>query len=148
MNSITTYTGIDDFINLDEFNYTKSLKIEGTLDIDDELNDLLSFSVSKEFIEYKCINTFCETNYENLNIDGNIILINNKVNLNFEYSIKNSARINIFNESLFKTTYIPIENYFNEDLDIQLFTVDLFSNILHNKKVYYAINLMVCINCR
>lgn len=148
INSLMTYTGIDDIENLDNYTFFKKYKVDGYIELDEELDELLSFSVLKECINYKYIKVFDESNFEDIDIFGNLMIVHNKFNLNFEYSSKNSSRLNIFSTEIFKSIYISLEDYYNDDLDIQLNILDLHAGLINNKKIYYAINVVSCINCR
>ncbi len=148
INSLMTYTGIDDIDNLDNYAFFKKYKVDGYIELDEEIDELLSFSVLKECINHKHIKGFDESNFEDINIFKDLIIMHNKFNLNFEYSSKNSSRLNIFSTEIFKSIYISLEDYYNDDLDIQLNILDLHAGLINNKKIYYAVNVASCINCR
>lgn len=148
INSLITYTGIDNIDNLNEYEYCKKYILSGHIEVNDEVSELLSFNVSKESIGYKCINTFVDSNYEKVDISGDLIIIHNKFNLSFEYSVINSPRLHILTKEFFKSIYISLEDYYNESFEVGLHILDLHTTLLSSKKIYYCINISNCINCR
>lgn len=146
-NSLITYLGIEDFEDLNNFEDFKSYKIEGSIIIDDEINDLLSFALSKECIDYNYIESFEECNFENLNIYGNLLVLNNEFKISFEYSSYNdTSRLNMISKTIYNSTYLSLENYSGENLDVNLTTLDLFCSTINSHEIFYCINMVVCIN--
>lgn len=145
-NNLLTYIGIDEIEEVSRFTYKSNHIIDGYICIDEEVEDLLTFSIDKECISYKYIESFKEYSFDNTKIYGNIIIINNRFDLNVEYSnSKVSSRLNIFNKTIFKSIYLSLENINDENIDINLFIADINCSLL-NKKLYYCINIIVCIN--
>lgn len=145
--SLINYIGLDSIHNIDNFDYIKPYKLEGSFSLENSINDLLSFSLNKECVDYKSLKVFDETNLEDQSICGNIIIIHSKFDLSFEYSnTMNDSILNIFNKNINDCTYVSLENYENENLDINLFTTDLHCCKLSENKIFYCMNMIICIN--
>jgi hypothetical protein len=145
--SLINYTGLDSIHNIDNFDYIKPYKLEGSFSLENNIYDLFSFSLSKEFVDYKNIKTFNDINLDDEGVFGNIVIIQTTFNLSFEYSnTKNNSILNIFNKNINDCTFVSLEDYENENLDINLFTTDLHCCKLNENEIFYSINMLICIN--
>lgn len=143
---LVSYMGID---ALDDYNYrwVRPYKLEGSFVVSDNIKDLLSFMVNKSCINYKVINTFDCSNYNNDDFFGNIIILNNKFDFNFEYcSTENSSLINALNQSVYNTTFVSLENFNFQNLDINICITDLFCSNIDKNEIFYSLNMLIYIN--
>lgn len=144
--NIINYMGID-YENNKKYAYKFPYKIDGVLNMDKDLYELLSFSISKENLGYKVIDFFNDSNFDNELYFGNLIIITNHFQLNFEYALSdNPTKINYSNHNIYHAIHISIPNYNNEDLNIKPYICDLFCSLLEDNNIYYSIGVMLCIN--
>lgn len=145
---LINYIGVDNF-SINSFKWIYPFKFEGTLFIKDNIQDLLSFSISKNFINYKVINTFEDINFEGYEVKSNLVSINNKFDLFFEYGSSDQvSKMCIFNDTIYKSFLISLDYYENNSLDINILITHLFCKKLSNNNIFYCVNLIVGINPR
>lgn len=144
---LINYVGIDDVNTIYKFQKVIPYKLEGTIKRDLPISNLLSFGFSKECVDYKVMDFFEDTNYDDENFYGNLLVINNKYDLNFEYSSNNAgSTLNMFHYKLFNANYISLKDYNYSDLEITLLTKDLFCTLNSDKEIFYCANIIIGIN--
>lgn len=144
--NLINYLGVDLNYN-DNFDYVKNHLIEGIFKINDSIKEILTFSVSKEHLNYKVLESFYETNLEGVCIFGNIIIINNKFDLSFEYGTNDEfSKIGIFNKVINSSTFFSLKDVEYSNLEITLLVNDLYSKLISDTEIFYSIDLSICVS--
>lgn len=141
--SLINYSGLDNidsniYENLYRFNFNKNI-------IMDNLYDVLSINTDANIVKYKTIDIFEDSNYEDLNVESNLIILNCKFIFMVEYSnLDNKNCIHICECVLYKSFLIfPSKNKIYKD--INMYIIDVTSNFLKNEifiDVYVGFDLI------
>lgn len=144
--SLINYNGIDNS-NYNEYNWIFNDCIEGYISLDESIHDLLSFSVIKSNNGYKYIESFNDSNVDGECIYGNLIIIKNIFELNFECSYKKTPnKISFSTYTFHDARYVSLNNYNNNSLKIKLLIDDLFCSLVDEKNIFYCIKFIICID--
>ncbi|MGL4913403.1 MAG: hypothetical protein ACRC3Y_13335 [Romboutsia sp.] len=142
-NKLLELSGID---TLESYNFKWRIekKLEGYLDFTNK--ELIGASISKEVINYKILDGFEDSNFDNLEIYNNIIVLNNQFNIALEYSQGSDfGRLNLLNHRFYKTFTTSLKNYNFNNLEIDLLIIDFNLYPLEEKLYYYA-DILIGIN--
>lgn len=143
---LINYDGLDDIYNY-ETKWSYPYKIEGVIPLTDNIKDILSFSIEKECISYKILDTFERINLNNEEFFANLLVVNNKFHLNFQYgNNENISRLNMITKTIYDASFKSLDNLDSSDLSIMLLTKDLFCTKINENKIYYCINLLILVN--
>lgn len=144
---LINYIGVDEIDNPYNFEQIIPYKLEGTIKKDLSISNVLSFGLAKECVDYKVIDIFEDTNYDDENFYGNLLVINNRYDLNFEYSSDEAiSTLNILNYNLYNASCISLKDYNYSDLEITLITKDLFCTLNSDNEIFYCANILIGIN--
>lgn len=144
--NLINYIGID-YKYHEDFLCELCHKIQGTIVLDEDIYELLSFTVSKKNIGYKCIEIFHDSNFEGDSYNGHLIIINNYFELNFEYSnIDSPSKINLTNHILYDSINSSLDEYTDENLGVHIYIADLFCSLINTNTIFYSINIKIYIN--
>lgn len=139
--SLISYIGIDNVL-ISDFTNTFDYKFEGTHFIDDNIENLLSFSVYKECFDYNMINDFEEKDFY-----GNIVILKNKFDLCFEYGSENDKfSLKMESCSIYNAHHILLPNYDSFNIDINLLVKNIYCTLISPNEIFYSINLLISVN--
>lgn len=126
------------------FKWEVNQNIEG--DILFSGKEIMGASLSKKILNYKELDGFNETNFDNFEVHNNIIIINTYFNISIEYSEGSSfGRLNLLNHPFYKTFVVSLKDYTFNNIDIHIVVLDFNLTPMENKLYYYA-NILIGIN--
>lgn len=142
-NNLLELSGIS---NPSDFNFKWEIKqsIEGSIVFSDK--EIMGASLSKKNLNYKELDGFNETNFDNFEIHNNIIIINTYFNISIEYSEGSSfGRLNLLNHPFYKTFVVSLKDYNFNNIDLDIVVLDFNLTPMENQLYYYA-NILIGIN--
>lgn len=142
-NKLLNIVGIDNIENIN-FKWILEDKLEGVVNFKDK--EFMDISIAKDIISHKIIESIEDSNFDNLNIYNNIIILNVKFNLAIEYSnCSNSSRLNLLKHSITKTFTGSLLDYSLNNVEIEIFIVD-FKVFNLEDNLHYYVNILFGIN--
>ncbi|MFI3209470.1 MAG: hypothetical protein R3Y64_00225 [Peptostreptococcaceae bacterium] len=141
-------------VNYNGINYKKqnskwiiNYTINDLLIFDENIVDILSFSVENTDTSYKNIDFFEQSNLDNNSFFGNIVILKTFLYVNIEYSNKeNPSKISAKTFEIKNAYPTSLNDYSNLNLNIKTFISDLFCSMFCENTISYSINLTCCID--
>lgn len=142
-NNLLELSGISNATDF-SFKWKVYQSIEGNIFFSDK--EIMGASLSNEVLNYKELDGFNDTNFDNFEVYNNLIIVNTAFNISIEYSESSSfGRLNLLNHRFYKTFTISLKEYTFNNIDIHIVVLDFNLTPMKDQLYYYA-DILIGIN--